>query len=326
MDLRSEKFRDWMPVRIYWREEELFVDWCYTGKERFTEPFFDYTIELKFRKPFHLLFRHQTPLEFLGELHAKSDALAPTGFIFHMSRCGSTLAAQMLAALPKNIVISEPPPVDFILRANIVSTSVTDEQRIEWLRWIVSALGRKRYKEKYYFIKFDSWNTLDLDLIRRAFPEVPWIFLYRNPIEVIVSQMRQRGAQMIPGTIRQMLPDIELSETLQMPGEEYCARVLEQICQAAVNGARESGAAVINYDQLPGAVTAGMIAHFGAEFTPEEIGRMKRAAQFNAKNPNFVFTPDGETKRKEAGEAVLRAAEKWVNPLYEQLEKMSVKL
>jgi gluconate kinase len=326
MDLRSEKFRDWTPGRIYWRKKKPFVDWCYTGEDRFTQPFFDHTIELKFRKPFNILFRHQTPLEFLGELHGKGKGLAPTGFIFHMSRCGSTLVAQMLASLSKNIVISEPPPVDSILRANIVSTSVTDEQRIEWLRWIVSALGQKRNGEKYYFIKFDSWNTLDLDLIRRAFPEVPWVFLYRNPIEVIVSQMRQRGANMIPGTVRQMLPGVELSETLQMPAEEYCARVLEQFCQAAVNCARESGAPVINYDQLPGAVTAVMLAHFRAEFTPEEVEQMKRAAQFNAKQPKSVFTPDGETKRNEAGEAVLRAAEKWVNPLYEELKKMSVKL
>lgn len=326
MDLKSEKFRDWTPGRIYWREKKPFVDWCYTGKERFTEPFFDHTIELKFRKPFNLLFRHQTPLEFLGELHAKENRLAPTGFIFHMSRCGSTLVSQMLASLPRNIVISEAPPVDSVLRANIVSTSVTDEQRIEWLKWIVSALGRRRQKEKYYFIKFDSWNTLDLNLVRRAFPEVPWIFLYRNPVEVIVSHMRQRGAQMIPGMVRQMLPGIELSETLEMPAEEYCARVLGQICRAAVDCARKSGAPVINYDQLPGAVTGRMIEHFRAEFTPEEIGQMKHAAQFNAKTPRFVFTSDGETKRKEAGEAVLRAAEKWVNALYEQLEEMSVKL
>jgi gluconate kinase len=322
----SEKFYGWTPIRIYWRGKAPFVDWCYMGKERFTQPFFDLTIEQRLHKPFNLLFRHQTPLEFLGELYEQSPGLAPTGFIFHMSRCGSTLVAQMLASIEKNIVISEAPPIDSVLRANIVSTSVTDEQRIEWLKWIIGALGKRRNSEKYYFIKFDNWSTLDMDLILRAFPEVPWIFLYRNPVEVIVSQMRQRGAPMIPGALREMLPGMGLNDILQIPGEEYCARILERICRTAISCAHKSSALVINYDRLPEAVTSDIIGHFRAEFTPEEIERMQRKAQFNAKERSFFFTPDGETKRKEASEAAVRAAEKWANPVYEKLEKMSVSL
>ena len=63
------------------------------------------------------------------------------------------------------------------------------EQRIEWLRGVVSALGQPRLgTEKHLFIKFDAWKVLDLPLIRRAFPAVPWIFLYRDPVEVLTSQ------------------------------------------------------------------------------------------------------------------------------------------
>ena len=81
---------------------------------------------------------------------------------------------------------------------------------------------------------------------------------------------------------------------------------------------------MINYDQLPEAVTSVIVEHFRAEFAPEEIDKMKRTAQFNAKEPSFSFVPDSDTKRKQASEAALRAAEKWVNPLYEELEKMSI--
>src|SRR5688500_14155098 len=101
MDVRCvENFRDWIPVRGYWREDRAFVDWCFLGKERLTEPFFDDSIVKRFRQPFNLLFRHQTPFEFLGELAEFSKGLKPTGFIFHLSRCGSTLVSQMFAALP----------------------------------------------------------------------------------------------------------------------------------------------------------------------------------------------------------------------------------
>jgi gluconate kinase len=325
MALTAEKFHGWTPSRIYWRGKKPFVDWSYIGKTRFTQPFFDHTIEETFRKPFNILFRHQTPLEFLGELYEQEKRLAPTGFIFHMSRCGSTLVSQMLAAVEKNIVISEPPPIDSVIRAHIVNTSVTDEQRIEWLRWIVGALGQPRNGEKYYFIKFDSWSAFDLDLIRRAFPDVPWIFLYRNPVEVIVSQMRLRGAYMIPGKMENMLPGADFDEILRMPPEEYCARILARICLAALDCAGTRGALMINYDQLPGAVTSIITKHFGAEFTPAEIERMKSAARFNAKKPSLFFEPDAETKRKEANEAARRAAEKWLDPLYEQLENIRLR-
>src|SRR5678816_558328 len=104
--------------------------------------------------------------------------------IFHMSRCGSTLVAQMLAALERNIVISEARPIDQVLGAK-----VDEERRIAWLRWIVNALAqRRRPAEEFFFIKLDAWHVLHLPLIQRAFPNTPWVFLYRDPIEVMVSQ------------------------------------------------------------------------------------------------------------------------------------------
>ena len=80
------------------------VDWGCLGKERFTDPLFEQTIDVCLRHPFNLLFRHQTPIELLGEVAATFPMVPPSGFIFHLSRCGSTLVSQMLAALPQNIV------------------------------------------------------------------------------------------------------------------------------------------------------------------------------------------------------------------------------
>ena len=94
------------------------MHWCYLGEDRFVAPFFEQTISRHSRTPFNLPFPHVTPLAALAELQAADPGLPPTGFIFHMSRCGSTLVAQMLAALPQNIVISEAGPVDAVLHAN----------------------------------------------------------------------------------------------------------------------------------------------------------------------------------------------------------------
>ena len=65
-----------------------------------TEPFFDLTIEDCLQDPYCLLFRRQTPLDVLAHLDNASSGSEPTGFIFHMSRCGSTLVSQLLATLP----------------------------------------------------------------------------------------------------------------------------------------------------------------------------------------------------------------------------------
>jgi hypothetical protein len=266
-------------------------------------------------------------LDDLGAIVEQSSHIEPTGFIFHMSRCGSTLAAQMLASLEENIVISEAPPIDSILRSYLHDPAVTDEPRIVWLRGMIGAMGRKRSGgEHRFFIKFDSWNTLDMDIIERAFPDVPWIFLYRNPIEVMVSHMKKPGSQMIRGVMNRLLPGVPVTEIMQMPGEEYCARVLAQFCKLALQRSHSQNALFVNYDRLPGVVLGEIAEHFGASFSPGEIERMNSGAQFDAKNPGLPFSPDSEAKRDGANDAVRSAAAEWLDPLYERLEAAGKKL
>jgi len=320
MDLKQfENFREWIPVRCYWRENQAFVDWCFLGKERLTEPFFDDSIAKRFRQPFNLLFRHQTPIEFLGELNQNSNGLKPTGFIFHLSRCGSTLISQMLAALEKNVVISEASPIDFVLRAS----KIPEEKRIKWLRWLINSLGQKRNQdEENFFIKFDCWNTLELNFVKRAFPDVPWIFLYRNPVEIIVSHIKQRGAQMIPGLIKEILPDLSFKKSLQISPEEYCARVLGEICKNALQTLKSGEGLAVNYTELPEAVHAKILNHFQVSLNQIDTEKMLAAAKFNAKSPSMNFVGDTETKKREASAGAVEAAEKFVNPYYKELERI----
>ncbi len=109
----------WTPINLAWRPEGASVDWCRLGDTRFTEPFFEQTIATALRHPARLLFRRQTPVAALEAWQDDPSALPPRGFIFHLSRCGSTLAAQLLAALPQNLVISEAPPIDQLLNLQL---------------------------------------------------------------------------------------------------------------------------------------------------------------------------------------------------------------
>jgi len=310
----------WVPARFYWREGKPMVDWCYLGRHGFQTAFFEQTIGKCMARPFNLLFRQQTPIEVLEEWHELRPGLKPTGFIFHMSRCGSTLVSRMLTAVPSNVVISEARPIDSTLRAQFTSTETTDDQRITWLRWMASALGQRWLGgEQHFFIKFDAWNTLDLPLIRRAFPDVPWIFLYRDPVEVLVSHMNNRGAHMIPGVLTPSLFGMDLQTAFSLRPEDYCAKVLGSICTTALQQYRDGGR-LVSYQQLPEVVNESLLKFFNLNCSNDEIARIRAAAKRDAKNPAATFQNDSQKKRDTATDAIREAAAEWLYPVYENLE------
>lgn len=313
----------WFPVRISWQQSRPVVEWCYVGQRDFTEPFFDQTIRIGLRRPFSRLFYHHTPIDTLAHLYAIRPGLPPSGFVFHMSRCGSTLIAQMLAALPQAIVIAEAEPIDAVLRARFQDASLTDDQRVNWLRWIVGALGQPRGETKrHYLIKFDSWSVMDLALIQRAFPTVPWIFVYREPIEVLVSHRQQPGNQMVPGALEPGLLDLDAASIGRMSLEEYYARVLERICRAAVRHYRPNAGLLVNYRQLPEFVWSTLLDFFHVSYTGADIERMRYITQFHAKNPALYFADDTATKQGAASDRLRQMAQHWLEPVYNQLEML----
>jgi hypothetical protein len=310
---------NWAPASIEWRGAEPWVSWCYLGTAPLREPFYDLTIQHAFQTPFNSLFAHRTDMDVPARWHEESPGLEPSGFIFHMSRCGSTLVSRMLAALPCNLVVSEAGPLDALARPH---ARAPIERRAAWFRWMVSALGQKRTgKEKRYFIKFDSRTTLDLPFIRQAFPDVPWIFVYRDPAEVMASHRSDPAPAMIPGIVGRGGLDVPPAQALAMTPEEYGARVLGRLCEAAGDSLRESGLPV-NYAHLPKAVGWDIASHFGVRFTPLEKECMDEAARFHAKHPKRLFELDGEYKRRQLPEAAREAAARWIEPHYAALERI----
>ena len=297
------------------------VDWGHLGARRFTDPFFAQTIVPCVQHPADVLFRHQTPLDDLEEIARSEQRLQPTGFIFHMSRCGSTLISQMLAAAPENIVISEAAPIDDILRAHFRDPGITEERRIQWLQHLVGVLAWRRHPaEKHVFIKFDCWHVMFLPLIQRAFPGVPWIFVYREPLEVVASHLRQRGAHMIPGVLEPGLLDWDLPTIRQMALKEYGARVLAKICDAGLAHARDGNGKLVNYRQLPDAIWPVLMGYWKVKFSMDQTTRMLATALLNAKNPVLPFEPDGDTKRESLTPELRELTQRLLDNVYQRLE------
>ena len=310
----------WVPVRLYRSSSCLMADWCYLGDFRFTHPFFEQSLQQALRHPFRVLFRHQTPAELLIQRAVTHPGIGPTGFIFHMSRCGSTLISQMLAASGRNVVVSEAAPVHSALYAEKLDPAMDETRKVALLRGMIHALGHPRAgAERRYFVKFDCWHTLDLALVRRAFPDVPWVFVYRDPVEVLESQSREPAAWTVPG----MVPIHGLDSS---PADcaanrmEYAARILQAICQAA-RGRIGDGGLALNYSDLPDAVFGRLAAHFGCTWDERESALLRAASRLDAKSPQSLFTPNAAREPAEASPQVRDLAARYMCGVLDSLRR-----
>jgi len=138
----------------------------------------------------------------------------------------------------------------------------------------------------------------------------------------MVSHARQRGRQMVPGLIEPAWFGLDASPLARMGLDEYCARVLAQICRAAVEHHAQGRGRLVTYSRLPEEVWASLAAFFGLALTPEEIAAMQAMARFHAKRPHELFEDDTRAKSEGATETIRRLAAEWVAPHYAKLESL----
>lgn len=310
----------WLPTRSVATGGAPAFDWAWFGDRPLSEPFYEDSVRRMAARPFSLAFRTRTGLDALIDGAATEATLPPDGFIFHMSRCGSTLAAQMLAAVSDHVVVSEPEPVDAVIQWARTSGAPIDLQIIA-LRAVVAALGRNRTGSlRRYFLKTDAWHVLSLPLFRAAFPDTPWVFLYREPEEVMVSHLQMPGLHFAGGGMMGIGLDSDPAANFSI--EEHGARILAQTLRAAAEYHALGGGLLIDYTDLPEAMEITVPAHFG--FTPDagERTAMAAAGVRDAKAPDRAFRPDSQAKRAEVTPIVAAVVERHLRAPYEQLGRL----
>ena len=299
----------WRPVGLAAGTHGPLVEWAHFAGRALTEPFFEDALRRARQRPFNRLMRLRTPLATFAQ-GAPGDLPRPDGLIFHMSRCGSTLVAQMLGALDAAITLSEPSPLDAIVQLASADSSLPVEEQATLLRAMAGALGRSNPPQRRLFIKLDSWHAMALPLFRRAFPDTPWVFLHRDPVEVLVSQQRARGVQTVPGVLPAAIHGVD--PALAANETDYCAAILGRTCAAAADGLALGGGIAVDYATLPAAVGARILPHFGVAPLPGEDAKLAAVAERDAKRPGFAFDADATRKRDEAGAAIREAAARFM--------------
>lgn len=300
---------DWrVPIRVAREAEGLRVFWQRGDGARFTEPFFDDTVRrLRGARQGDML--PPTPLD----AWRASPDLPPVALIFHVSRCGSTLVSRMLASLPDNLVVSEARVVDDLLRGWRADPSIGDATRAAWLRNAVAAFAASQATPPARVVlKLDCWHIFDLPLVQQSFPDAPLVFVYRDPLEVLVSLMAQPSLTLVRGTVSPAEMGVSRAERDAMSREDHAAAILGAFFRHAAR--HRAWLAPIGYPALPAAVWTSLpwIAPDGGD-----VDRLRDAARADAKDPGAAFAPDTARKRASASPAVRDACARWAAPAYE---------
>lgn len=222
---------NWIPYRLHYSAQgNWLAKWLDLGNQRMVHPFFDETISVcRCRQKERSSLESLSTGDFLPAACNELVSLAPTAFIFHVSRCGSTLLSQAFSAPDENIVIAEAPLLDDILRAEEKDPEISVTTQEAWFRSAVTLMGQQRnFKENSYIIKLDSWHIHFYERLREWFPQTPFFFLYRKPDEVIASHEKKRGIHAVPGMISNTLLKTDGPAHYQGDLNRYTARVLEQ--------------------------------------------------------------------------------------------------
>src|SRR5215207_3321000 len=275
----TQDLKGWMPVDAVVVEGRPGLLWMDMTGMSLSEPFFQQTVERAKADHRRELF---TEFDVLLQLEKQLDSVPPTGFIFHSSRCGSTLVANACRSISNSIVLSEANAIDKLIARFITDadSSVKESLYSVFLRGVVHALAQRQTgTEQHLFIKFACCSFAQLERIKRIWPNVPWLFLYRDPVETIVSNLSDVPPWLIDNDRRVLasITGVSPAAVAGMSLEELCARSIGSFYSTAHRLANGNGM-LLNYTQLSVPVIAGVLSFFNVSPSPEELERIARTS------------------------------------------------
>lgn len=296
----------------------------------------------KYQEELHVL------MEELKDKQAKGlstgNVVPPTGFVFHESRVGSTLVANLLASDPWSIVFSESQP---IANALLHCHHCSREDILQLIRDVVTLMGRSPNHKRLFF-KFQSIASTKMNLILDAFPDIPWSFVFRQPVQTMMSHMDpHKGGSGAPCLRSMKRPTAEVEITVakytrdnnKAPREAWCAAHLNMLCQSAIKayeqyanmldsaGNKIQRGLMVNYDSLPGILPKAMLPLFNS--VPDNLwlaNMAKESKQYSkSRGKSKSFKSDSKDKDNRATEKIQKFAQRILMTSYEVLNNQSAK-
>ncbi|MBW4889834.1 sulfotransferase [Mucilaginibacter sp. HMF5004] len=284
----------WIPYKLTHTDTQPQCHWINTLNKPFTEPFFDETI-MHCKSAFHKYFHSVSDLSLLEQwAEQQEEHVKPTAFIFHISRCGSTLASQLLGIDEQNISLAEVPFFDDLLRLPYKNSSYSAKHAEQLFITALKFYSQKRTgNESRLFIKTDSWHIFFYEQIRELYPDVPFILLYRSPDEVLYSHTKVRGMQAVPGIIEPQLFGFEPGEAFNPNLDEYTAKVLERYLTRYIEIAqKDKNVLLLNYNEGPMDMIQSIARFSKTIISNETFSEMQERSGYHSKRPGQVFAEE----------------------------------
>lgn len=307
--------RGLLPLELHCDARE--ISWLDFGDMHLQETFLEISAEERLSQHADAL-TVVTDLDVLETPDLYSDALSPAGFIFHVGRCGSTLLAKVLSSLGRHIVIKEAEPVQQLLGVEYEEVFRTKRER--YFQSLLNIFGHRRLPvHQRFFVKFSSNHVKRMDMVRGLYPGVPWLFLYRNPYEIIPTFLEGpawfiRNKNTAEGAFDAGLP-IEIVE--QMSDLEFCVQCELYTLRIAAENTCDH-CLFVDYSQLRPENLPKILRFFGIKVTREEYdGMVEQFGYYSKRDGESVpFVPDSATKRDKVTDEIREAIEEELWGLY----------
>lgn len=249
-----------------------------------------------------------TDLDLLADDAVGAEGIQPSAMVFHIARCGSTLLAKALARVDSHVVVNQGLPLQRGFWARLTDgfhrPLEPTPDNLRAFRNLVLAMTRRRSPaQQTAFVKFVSWNSIYIDFVRQAFPDVPCLFLYRNPAEVIASIVKSpTPASLAKGSPQaQQIAGPGKPSTRAMSDVEYlahsCANYFETALANVPHGLR-----VLNYRSISPENFPAILAHgFRLSLSAADLATASEQFRFHSKD-------DGDARQFQSDEAVKKKA------------------
>jgi hypothetical protein len=192
--------------------------------------------------------------------------LPPSAFIFHACRCGSTLLVKSLARSRQHLTFGEAAPHNQIWTL----AEANPDTMAALYRGLMLIMGRRRLPSyQAHIVKFTSFNIVRFERIRRVFPDVPALFLSREPGAILESCERIPPAWLghSSGT----------GQTWHTAGS-----AVEDFFRSAL-AIRDGRFRHLDYADLTPAALPAILDFFGLPSTPTELRQMQAEFELDAK-------------------------------------------
>ena len=253
----------------------------------------------------------------------------PAGFVFHMSKCGSTLMAKVLDQPETQMIVKEATPLHEnlwqYLTNNWQNPVAPTAENLRLIRNLIQILGRPRLvNQESYFVRFRSWNIAFVEIIQQAFPDTPSLFIYRDPVKVMVSILNKptTGLPRLNNSgAAAFITKRSREDLTKMDALHYFTSFYKQYLYLGLN--KIQNAHYLNYRQL-NKQNIEKILHTAYNYTAG-IDLPLMQAQFDTYSKDdtgtVLFTSDRQEKKKQVTLAMREVAEEHLMGMYQQLEE-----